>query len=212
MSDEGPRDPHDPRDPWKNLPGFPGGDPFGPNGPFGAGGPFRDLDDLFKQLGIDPDEFNKIFQQMQRNLHDAFKNLGEDPSRGFVSGFNVRIGPDGKPHVSTFGNKPQVRADREGVGIEDPGREPLTDVIEDDGSVAVTMELPGVSKKDIDLRMTEEQLEVAVDNDLRKYHKRVRLPTKVDPATTKATYKNGILDVTVAKVDRGDEGVRIPVS
>jgi HSP20 family protein len=89
-------------------------------------------------------------------------------------------------------------------------REPLTDVIDEGNRIAITMELPGVTREDIDLHMTESELEISVDSERRKYHKRVRLPAKVDPATTKATHTNGILDVTVAKAG-SPSGVRIPV-
>lgn len=194
-------------DPWKN---FPGGNPFGPNGPFGGDG---NMDDWFKAMGIDPRDFQRLFDDMQRNLQDAFKHMGQDPSKGFVSGFNVRMGPDGKPQFNTFGNKPHVHRP-EGAKIPNVGvdeREPLTDVIEDNASIAITMELPGVEKKDIQVNMTAERLEIAVDSEKRKYHKRVNLPTKVDPSTTKATYNNGVLDVTVQKLDQADEGVRIDV-
>lgn len=200
--------PTDPRDPFAN---FPGGNPFGSGGPFGGGDPFANMDEFMRKMGIDPSDFQKLFNDMQRNLQDAFKNMGQDPSKGFVSGFSVRMGPDGKPHVNTFGNKPKVN--RAGavpsIGVDE--REPLTDVIEDSGSIAITMEIPGVAKKDIDLNMTEDRLEVSVDNDQRKYHKRVTLPAKVDPSTTKATYTNGILDVTVQKVEKGESGVRISI-
>ncbi len=201
-------------DPFAN---FPGGNPFGPNGPFGPGNPFggdpfRSMDEWMKQMGIDPSEFRRIFEDMQRGLQDAFKNMGDDPSKGFVAGFNVRMGPDGKPHISSFGNKPQVgRADSGAPTLSADNREPLTDVIEDPQTVAITMELPGVEKTDIDLKMTAERLEVTVDNDHRRYNKSVRLPTKVDPSTTKATYKNGILDVTVRKIAPDDDGVKISV-
>ncbi len=212
----------EPNDPWKN---FPGGNPFGPNGPFGGanpfgpGGPFAGgdpmagMDAWLRNMGVDPKEFRGLFDEMQRNLQDAFKNMGQDPSKGFVAGFNVRMGPDGKPHFSSFGNKPKVA--RVGPGgmptMEAQGREPLTDVIEDPVSIAITMELPGVEKADIDLNMTEGALEVTVDNEQRKYHKSVRLPSKVDPSTTKATYNNGILDVTVRKATPESGGVRIAV-
>ncbi len=207
MSDKNP-------DPFAN---FPGGNPFGPNGPFGPGSPFggdpfRSMDEWMKQMGVDPAEFRRIFDDMQRGLQDAFKNMGDDPSKGFVAGFNVRMGPDGKPHISSFGNKPQVGRQPGGMpSISADNREPLTDVIEDPKGIAITMELPGVEKTDIDLKMTAERLEVTVDNESRRYNKSVKLPAKVDPSTTKATYKNGILDVTVRKVAADDDGVKISV-
>lgn len=202
----------EPKDPWA---GFPGGDPFGGGNPFGAGfsgDPFKEMDEFMRRMGIDPKEFRSLFDDMQRNLQEAFKNMGDDPTKGFVQGFNVRMGPDGKPHFSSFGNKPHVDTEEGGVPqFRADEREPLTDVIEEDGAIAITMELPGVQKEDIEVRMTEEQLEIGVDTEARKYHKRVKLPAKVDPSTTKATYNNGVLDVTVQKVETQGDGVRIQV-
>ena len=210
--------PYDPKDPWKN---FPGGNPFGPGGPFAGGpmgGPFdpAGMEGWFRSMGIDPTEFRKLVEQMQKDLQKAFEGLGTDPSKSFVSGFSVKVGPDGKPTFSSFGNKPQVKANPAGATKGIPSvvadeREPLTDVIEDARQVAITMELPGVEKKDINLHMTADELEVSVDNDARKYHKRVKLPAKVDPKTTKATYTNGVLDVTVQRVKSGASGVKIAV-
>ncbi len=193
----------------------PGANPFGSNNPFGGpDGPFGPggMDEWLRRMGIDPREFQRMFDEMQSNLQEAFKNMGQDPSKGFVSGFSVRMGPDGKPHFNTFGNKPHVNPTGGATpAISVDEREPLTDVIEDPAQIAITMELPGVDKSDINLHMTEEALEVHVDTESRKYSKRVRLPAKVDPATTKATYNNGILDVTVQRKGGEPEGVRINV-
>lgn len=194
-------------DPFAN---FPGGNPFGGKNPF-DGSPFDNMDDWLRSMGVDPKEFRDLFEDMQRNLGEAFKNMGQDPSKGFMAGFNVKMGPDGKPRFDTFGNKPKVHTDARVPTIKDDGREPLTDVIEDPKTIAITMEVPGVDKKDLDVNMTEDHLEVSVDNEMRKYHKRVKLPAKVDPATTKATYSNGILDVVVQKLEHANQGVKISV-
>jgi HSP20 family protein len=210
--------PKDPRDPWAN---FPGGNPFGAGGPFaggnpfGAGDPFANLDAWLRGMGVEPAEFRKLADEMQRSLQDALRSMGQDPNNptSFVSGFSVKVGPDGKPQFNTFGNKPQVRP-AEGKGIPQVvtgDREPLTDVIEDARQVSITMELPGVEKKDIDVHLTDDELEIAVDNERRKYHKRVKLPAKVDAKTIKATYTNGILDVTVQKKAPGGSGVKVTV-
>jgi len=198
-------------DPWAN---FPGGNPFAAGGPFSGGDPFANMDAWLRSMGMDAGEFRKLVDEMQRNMQEALKDFGSDPSKSFVGGFSVKLGPDGKPTINTFGNKPSVKAPAAGgTGlpvINTDEREPLTDVIEEDGRIAITMELPGVSRDDIDLKMEESELEISVDNERRKYHKRVKLPSKVDPKTTKATYTNGILDVTVAKTGKSG-GVRIPV-
>jgi HSP20 family protein len=186
--------------------------PFGGKDPFGG-----DMDAWFRNMGIDPADFRRMVEDMQRGLADAFRNMGQDPSKPFVSGFNVRVGPDGKPHFSTFGNKPQVKANPAAGSL--PGiptistgeREPLTDVIDEGERLAITLEMPGVDRKDINLHMTETELEITVDTDVRKYHKSLRLPVKVDPTTTKATCTNGVLDITVQKVAPSKSGLKIKV-
>lgn len=196
-------------DPWKH---FPGGNPFGPNGPLGGPlDPMAGMDKWLRDMGIDPAEFRGLVDDMQRGLQDALRSMGQEPGRSFVSGFNVRVGPDGKPRFSTFGDRPKVASEGGMPSIRGQDREPLTDVLDEGPQVSVTMELPGVDKKDIDLHMTERRLEVGVDTDRRKYHKLVKLPAKVDPQTTKATFKNGILDVTVQKLAADEPGVRIDV-
>lgn len=212
-----------PSDPFAN---FPGGNPFGPGGPFsgaaGGGDPFANLDSWLRGMGVDPAEFRRMTDEMQRGLQDALRSMGpggpgQDPSkpRSFVSGFSVKVGPDGKPHFNTFGNKaaaPGALGAAKGLPqIVTDEREPLTDLIEDAKQVSITMELPGVDKTDINVHMTDEELEISVDNERRKYHKRVKLPAKVDPKTTKATYTNGILDVTVQKRAPGKAGLKVAV-
>ena len=211
-----------PSDPWA---AFPGGNPFGPGGPFSGGGdPFANLDAWLRQMGVDPADFRRMADEMSRGLQDALRQMGDpsQPNKSFVSGFSVKVGPDGKPTFNTFGNKPNVvppGATAKGTAGKAGGlpkivvdeREPLTDVIDGQKEVAITMELPGVEKKDINVHMTDDELEISVDNERRKYHKRVKLPAKVDPKTTKATYNNGILDVTVQKRTPGKSGVRIAV-
>lgn len=201
-------------DPFAN---FPGGNPFGPNGPFGPNSPFsgddpfKAMDEWFKSMGMDPNEMRKMMDDMLKNLPDAFKQMGEDPSKGFVAGFNVRMGPDGKPTFNSFGNKPQVKKEGDLPTIAADEREPLTDIYEDNQTIAITMELPGVEKGELDVNMTEDSLELSVDNDRRKYHKRIKLPAKVDPSTTKASYNNGVLDVTVKKQEQTAAGVKIQI-
>ena len=163
---------------------------------------------------IDEDEFEKIFEEVQKMFESGdFKEMIEDmfrgginPNKRFVHGFSLNIGPDGKPRIQEFGNKPRKSPDGEPLISEE--REPLTDIIEGDDDVAVTVEIPGVEKNDIDLNVTNDVLEIKVDTPKRKYHKRLDLPCNVKPKTTKATYKNGILDVVIKRKEKkkpGDE-------
>jgi len=161
---------------------------------------------------IDDDDFERIFDEIQKMfesidfkdmIEDMFRS-GFDPNKRFIHGFSVNIGPDGKPKIQEFGNRPiKTPAGTPTISEE---REPLTDIIEGEDEVAITVEIPGVEKEDIDLKATKETLEIKVNTPQRKYHKIVDLPCIVKPKTTKATYKNGILDVVIKrKENKKDE-------
>ncbi len=161
---------------------------------------------------IDDEDFERIFDEMQRMFESTdFKDMIEDmfrggfePNKRFIHGFSMNMGPDGKPRFQEFGNRQTKTPTGEPV-ISDE-REPLTDIIEGDDDVAITVEIPGVEKEDIDLNVTEDILEITVDNPKRKYHKHVDIPCNVKPKTTKATYKNGVLDVVVKRKGKKTPG------
>ena len=168
---------------------------------------------------INDDEFEKIFEEMQRMFENIdFKEMiedmmrnGFDPNKRFIHGFSLNIGSDGKPKFQEFGNRSVKSSTGEPVLSDE--REPLTDIIEGDEDVAVTVEIPGVEKEDIDLNITENKLEIKVNNPKRKYHKRVEIPCNVKPKTTKATYKNGVLDIVIKRVEKKKpgEGYRVNI-
>ncbi|MEM2066082.1 MAG: Hsp20/alpha crystallin family protein, partial [Candidatus Caldarchaeum sp.] len=78
-------------------------------------------------------------------------------------------------------------------------REPLVDVYDEDQNVKVVAEIPGVRKEDIDLTVDEKMLTIKVDTEQRKYYKEVELPVEVSTTGVKATYNNGVLEVTLPK-------------
>jgi HSP20 family protein len=172
--------------------------------------PFDKIDELFEQFGLDPGEFDKMFREMHRNLMDAMRSgSGIEPGKPFVSGFSFKLGPDGRPIIENFGNRPQ-RVPGGLARISDE-REPVTDVVEEGDRIAVTMEIPGVDKSEIRLNAREDTLEISVDSERRKYHKIVRLPAAVKPSSAKATYKNGVLDVSMERAKPGGTGVPVQV-
>ena len=158
-------------------------------------------DDFFKDI-FDDDRMIEDIRRMAEEMMKMFSNL--QPGKPVVHGFKVKFGPDGKPRIEDFGNK-SIRSP-EGEPIISEEREPLTDIIEGDNDVAVTIEIPGVEKNDIDLNVTKETLEIKVDTPQRKYHKKLDLPCDVVPNSTKATYKNGILDIVIKRKETKKPG------
>ncbi len=167
--------------------------------------PFRD-DDIFRDIFND-DRIRDIFTDDK--IMDDIKKMAEEmmkmftnaqPGKPIVHGYKIEFGPDGKPQIADFGNR-SVRSP-EGVPSISDEIEPLTDIIEGENDVAITVEIPGVEKEDINLVATEDTLEIKVDSPKRKYHKRIDLPCNVKTKSTKATYKNGILDIVLDKKDK----------
>lgn len=91
------------------------------------------------------------------------------------------------------------------------------DVADTDDELVVTADLPGFSEDDIDLRADEESVTVeataeteTVEEDANYHRKerrhqsvsrRVPLPEAVDAAAASASYTNGVLTVTLPKLD-----------
>lgn len=167
-------------------------------------------DDFFRGFGEDLESLREYMDKIFENtLKDpAFKDATKNP---FVYGFSVRMSPDGIPRLQPFGNiPPKYSADKAKFDFED--REPLTDVIENDDQICITMELPGVEKEDIDLDIADNKLTINVDTEQRKYHKALELKSEVDPKTVCATYKNGVLDITIKRIKpKEKKGTKIKI-
>ena len=172
----------------------------------------------FDMFGFDDDFIRDIFND--ERVMDDIRRMTEEmmrmfstaqPGKPIVHGYKIQLGPDGKPRIEDFGNK-QIKSP-EGESIISEEREPLTDIIEGNSDVAVTVEIPGVEKEDINLNVKNDYLEIKVDTPQRKYHKRLELPCDVIPNTTKATYKNGILDVVIKRKEkkRPGEGYQVNI-
>jgi HSP20 family protein len=86
---------------------------------------------------------------------------------------------------------------------------------ESDNDVTVSAELPGVDPKDVDISVSGNTLTIHgekkeekedkkkdyhyVERSYGSFHRSVQLPSSVDPNKVDATYKNGVLTVTLAK-------------
>ena len=94
--------------------------------------------------------------------------------------------------------------------------QPLSDVYETESNVVAEIDMPGVDKKDIDVNVTEDQIEVKAETksemeDKQKGRHRIErsysgfyrcfgLPQNVDADQAQAEYKNGVLRITVPKL------------
>ncbi len=96
-------------------------------------------------------------------------------------------------------------------------RKPFIDVFETDKEVVATADMPGLEKKDININITEDKLEISTETKREEekkekgyiykerrgesYYRSVLLPATVDPSNAKATYNNGVLEVKMQKTE-----------
>ena len=94
---------------------------------------------------------------------------------------------------------------------------PLVDVIDKKDSILVKAELPGVDKKDVKISLSENILTIRgerkEEKEIKKedyyccerafgtYSRTIALPVEVDKTKAKATFKNGILEITLPKIE-----------
>ncbi|RLE61793.1 MAG: Hsp20/alpha crystallin family protein, partial [Thermoprotei archaeon] len=74
--------------------------------------------------------------------------------------------------------------------------------IEEEDVIRIVADIPGVEKEKIDIEATEDTVVISASNEDRRYYKEVRLPAPVKPETAKATYRNGVLTITIEKKEK----------
>lgn len=99
------------------------------------------------------------------------------------------------------------------------GKTPSVDVIDRDNEIVVKAELPGVDKKDLDISVARNAVTVKGTTSHEEkeekgdyyrseisrgeYSRTVRLPSEVDESKAKAKFKDGILELTLPKKEKG---------
>lgn len=154
--------------------------------------PFDDSFGFFDQ------EWERIREMMDRMTERTLRDKeGLEP---FIYGFSVRTSPDGKPVFQRFGD---VIGPGENIG-NGLSREPVSDIIEREDTISVTVELPGIEKDDIDIDIDGRRMTVRVDTEHRRYQKVIDLPCGVEREAVKATFRNGVLDVNLRKTEESE--------
>ena len=196
---------------------------------------FKILNDQMRRIfenqfpGVIPPNFdanNKVFQKM---FYEILKKMNLDPemiknmdpkelqdmlkNNPYVFGMNMRISPDGKPYMDSFGSTHQKNKDSEEFQNE---RDPMVDIYEEEGKIVVVCEVPGVTKSQIELKASPNELEILAEASekgyrQRKYHKIIALPAEINPDVAKARYMNGILEVKLEKIEKKPSKKKIDI-
>ncbi len=98
------------------------------------------------------------------------------------------------------------------------GKLPNVDIIDSDKNLLIRAELPGVEKKDLDISMTDNTITLKAKTSYEEkeeksnyfrseiaqgeYIRTITLPADVDIEQAKSSFKNGVLELTVPKLER----------
>lgn len=81
-----------------------------------------------------------------------------------------------------------------------------------DKDIVFTIDMPGVQKKDIEINVEPNSISVRAENGgSRKYNYSRKFRPSVDVDSAKATFKNGVLDITLQKVESKPSGKSIKI-
>jgi len=147
-----------------------------------------------------------FFKELERMAEEFLRMMAgkESYHRVFTGGFRLTVDENGRPKFERIDGS---RIIENTIPIHPEEREPHVDMIEGDEEIAVTVEIPNIRKEDIDLRITEDKLEIRAKNSAEGFYKTLELPSRVDPDTARATYRNGILDIVIRRREGAREGL-----
>ena len=158
------------------------------------------------------DEINRFFKKMSRSFDlertfEEFENSGS-LSRPFYYGYSMTVGPDGKPVVQEYGN---LRPD---VLPSSNEREPLVDTIVDEKEnvIKLVAEMPGVEKNEIKVIVDGKIVEISAEHESKNYHAKIPIKYNVDKDSAKASYKNGVLEVSFKRTKPKPTGKTVEVN
>jgi len=89
----------------------------------------------------------------------------------------------------------------DGAGDAGFGSDTHLDVHETDSEIRIIGDFPGVEKEDISLKCDGRVVTISAATDTREYDERIELPSRVDERSGRATYNNGVLEVTFERAD-----------
>jgi HSP20 family protein len=141
-------------------------------------------------------EAEDMLNRMFRTVRDIAPTTGTSADFPYYYGYQITVGPDGRPRIREFGNvKPAAKGLVEQSGV----RQPLVDSVldEKENIQKITAEMPGVNKEDIKLNVTDQYVTIHAEKGDKKYHADIPVSVDLDESSAKASYSNGILELKI---------------
>ena len=78
------------------------------------------------------------------------------------------------------------------------------------GEIAITVDMPGIHKKDIELTVDKHIVRVVAITEDRDYSFNKEIQMELNPSKVKANFNNGVLDITIKKAQES-QGKKIAI-
>ena len=150
-------------------------------------------DDFLEEIGEIEGALSDVFRSEVSRMFPSIAD--EDFYYYLFNLYTTRL-----PYSMRFENHPNLDIFHDKNEI----KESFVEVIESDKTVSITVELPEFLKENIELEITKNILVIYVNQDKKRYFKKVEFPSQVDADSAIASYQNGILDIELKKVKSGN--------
>ena len=116
-----------------------------------------------------------------------------------------------RPNIETIARQPRDRPSYKWDSNGGIKRDAMS-YEERDNDIVFTIDMPGVEKKDIDINVEEHSITVKAEKEgERKYNYSRKFKPIVDIDSAKATFKNGVLDITLTKAEEIPKGKSVKI-
>ena len=151
-------------------------------------------DRFFEQIDREFSEAEEMLSRVFRTVRESGAIASE--TLPYYYGYQITIGPEGKPHIREFGN---VGPSTRGLVDQSTVRQPLVDtsINEKDNVMIITAEMPGITKEDAKVTIGEGLVTIHAEKGTKKYHTELPIDKELDADSTKASYINGILELRI---------------
>ena len=107
---------------------------------------------------------------------------------------------------------PMMDTARNMAKVAKPKHEGTMSYEEREKDIVFTIDMPGVEKKDIDVKVEDHSITVRAENGgSRKYNYSRKFKPTVDINSAVATFKNGVLDITLTKIEVASKGKSVKI-
>lgn len=137
---------------------------------------------------------NKMIYRFSYPMNTMFTS-SEDRNQEFYN-FSHQAIPLRRSSIFEFGNI--INSDNSDKKIVN--EEPLTEVIETDKTVSITIDLPGFTEENIEFEIDKYNVIIKANNGESNFFKEIELPCEVDADSAEISYHNGVLDIIMRKM------------